>query len=112
MILHRALAELELSTGGADIAGFLPNGTSIHIRDQYRFESEILPIFFPKMKSFASFQRQLNLYDFQRTSDGSRHPDRGSYRHPLFVREFPALSEQMKRTKTKGVKSSNKSGDI
>jgi hypothetical protein len=110
MILQRTLAELDFSAGGAGIAGFLPNGKSFQVWNQHRFEGEILPIFFPRMKSFASFQRQLNLYNFQRVNGGSRSFDRGSYHHALFLRDFPALSEQMKRTKTKGIKVS-KSGE-
>jgi hypothetical protein len=66
MTLHRALAELELTAGGKNIAGFLADGKAFQVRDQYLLEKKMLPIFFPKMRSFASFQRQLNLYDFQR----------------------------------------------
>lgn len=99
-ILHRALAELELAPGGRDIATFLPNGESFQIRDHCMFEKQILSLFFPKMKSFASFQRQLNLYDFKRV--GGVGADRGSYHHELFVREYPLFSRSMKRRKIKG----------
>lgn len=100
MTLHRALAELELTPGGKNIAFFLPDGKSFQIRNQHLLEKKILPIFFPKMRSFASFQRQLNLYNFQRI--GGAGFDRGSYRHEFFLRDFPAFSSQMKRTKIKG----------
>ena len=100
MVLHRALAELELVGGGRNIATFLPDGRSFYIKNQALFASKILPAFFPKMKSFASFQRQLNLYDFRRV--GGAGPDRGAYRHQLFVRDYPAMSSRMRRTKIKG----------
>ena len=45
--------------------------------------------------------RQLNLYDFQRITEG---PDKGSYYHELFVQGRPILSTMMKRNKIKGVK--------
>ena len=100
MVLHRVLAELELVGGGRSIATFLPDGRSFNIKNQALFASQVLPVFFPKMKGFASFQRQLNLYDFRRIGGGG--PDRGAYRHELFVRDCPAVSCRMKRTKIKG----------
>lgn len=44
-------------------------------------------------------QRQLNLYDFQRITEG---PDKGAYYHELFVQGRPILSTMMKRNKIKG----------
>lgn len=99
MVLHRALAELELLAGGTDIAAFLPHGSSFHIRDQALFEEKVLPCFFPRMKGFPSFQRQLNLYKFQRR--GGAGLDRNSYSHELFVRHQPELSRRMRRTRVK-----------
>ena len=100
MVLHRALAELELVEGGRTIATFLPDGRSFCIKNQARFAKQILPVFFPKMKGFSSFQRQLNLYDFERV--GGAGANRGAYRHKLFVRDQPAMSSGMRRTKNKG----------
>jgi hypothetical protein len=100
MVLHRALADLELAEGGAEIATFLPDGKSFLIRNQFLFENRVLPVFFPKMKSFASFQRQLNLYDFKRV--GGAGVNRGAYHHALFVRDNPDDVRRMKRTKLKG----------
>ncbi|KAI2501379.1 DNA binding protein [Fragilaria crotonensis] len=99
MVLHRALAELELIEGGTDIAAFLPHGRSFQIRDQALFEEKVLPCFFPRMKGFPSFQRQLNLYKFQRR--GGAGLDRNSYSHELFVRHQPELSRRMRRTRVK-----------
>jgi hypothetical protein len=100
MVLHRALAEVELVAGGSDVASFLPSGDAFIVKKQLLFQEQVLPLFFPKMKSFASFQRQLNLYDFKRV--GGAGPDRGAYQHKDFVRAYPTLSSRMKRTKIKG----------
>ena len=100
MVLHRVLAELELIGGDRGIATFLPDGRSFQIKNQALFASTVLPVFFPKMKSFASFQRQLNLYDFRRI--GGAGLDRGAYRHESFVRDYPVISCRMRRIKIKG----------
>jgi hypothetical protein len=99
MILHAALLELE-QTESANVASFLPDGKSFQVKSQFWFEKSVLPAFFPKMKGFASFQRQLNLYDFERVGGGGT--DRGAYQHALFVRDSPSLTIEMKRTKIKG----------
>ncbi|KAI2492993.1 DNA binding protein [Fragilaria crotonensis] len=100
IILHTALQALHLLPGGSDVAAFLPDGRSFCIRDQQKFTDLVLPVFFPKMKGFASLQRQLNLYDFKRV--GGMGPDRGCYRHELFHRDFPGYLVFMKRRKIKG----------
>jgi hypothetical protein len=102
MVLHRALAELELIGVGREIATFLPDGRSFYIKDQALFEKEVLPLFFPNMKNFNSFQRQLNLYDFRRTKGATFY--RGAYSHDLFIRDNPAMSSRMRRTRIKGPK--------
>jgi hypothetical protein len=99
VILHQALLELE-RVGDTSTAAFLPDGKSFSIRNQYLFEKHVLFVFFPKMKGFASFQRQLNLYNFIRI--GGAGIDRGSYRHELFDRDSPSKAAEMKRTKIKG----------
>lgn len=99
-MLHRILLELELVDGGAKIASFLSDGKSFKIWHHFLFEKHVLPIFFPKMKNFASFQRQLNLYDFKRLD--SSYIDRGGYHHALFQRNSPDLATTMIRRKIKG----------
>jgi HSF-type DNA-binding len=47
----------------------------------------------------TSFQRQCNLYGFQRQSTGR---DRGAYYHELFLRGRPDLAKIMVRTRVKG----------
>ena len=102
--LHRLLMDLNLCEGGADIASFLPDGVAFGIHTIDRFETEVMRKYFPRMNKFASFQRQLNLYDFQRISDGLT---RGAYYHPSFKRDFPHLCREMRRTKIKGTASSS-----
>lgn len=101
MKLHRLLADLEQQEDGVKIATFLADGQAFIIKDTFRFEQQTMPTYFPRMKQFASFQRQLNLYDFKRINGSGS--DKGAYRHELFVRAFPELSRAMKRTKIKGV---------
>eukprot|EP00542_Grammatophora_oceanica_P022526 CAMPEP_0194049662 /NCGR_PEP_ID=MMETSP0009_2-20130614/30816_1 /TAXON_ID=210454 /ORGANISM="Grammatophora oceanica, Strain CCMP 410" /LENGTH=396 /DNA_ID=CAMNT_0038695869 /DNA_START=47 /DNA_END=1237 /DNA_ORIENTATION=- len=97
--LHRMLRDLSLQPGGSDIASFLPHGRAFAIHHPKRFVTEVMPLYF-RMSRFSSFQRQLNLYDFKRITEGR---DKGSYYHELFVRGQPALASQMRRTKIKGV---------
>ena len=72
LLLHSTLTELELVTGGRAIATFLPDGCSFCIYNQALFTRQVLPVFFPRMKSYASFQQQLDLYDFERVCWGIR----------------------------------------
>lgn len=99
--LHQILQELERQDGGAAIASFLPHGRAFAIHKPRDFVKTIMPKYF-RMSRFSSFQRQLNLYDFQRiTTEG---PDKGAYYHELFVKDRPSLSTMMKRNKIKGMK--------
>eukprot|EP00522_Entomoneis_paludosa_P017531 CAMPEP_0172453508 /NCGR_PEP_ID=MMETSP1065-20121228/10793_1 /TAXON_ID=265537 /ORGANISM="Amphiprora paludosa, Strain CCMP125" /LENGTH=359 /DNA_ID=CAMNT_0013205691 /DNA_START=172 /DNA_END=1251 /DNA_ORIENTATION=+ len=98
--LHQMLSDLERQDGGTDIASFLPHGRAFAIHKPRDFVKHVMPKYF-RMSRFSSFQRQLNLYDFQRITEG---PDKGSYYHELFVQGRPILSTMMKRNKIKGVK--------
>jgi hypothetical protein len=72
-----------------DVIAWMPHGRSFVIKDKHRFTDEILPRHFGSQNSFASFQRQLNVYGFLRmTKDG---PDRKSYYHERFLRGRPDL---------------------
>lgn len=101
--LHQMLMDLERQEGGRDIASFLPHGRAFAIHKPRDFVKHVMPKYF-RMSRFSSFQRQLNLYDFQRITEG---PDKGSYYHELFVQGRPILSTMMKRNKIKGVKNKN-----
>jgi HSF-type DNA-binding len=52
-----------------------------------------------KQTKLTSFQRQMNLYGFQKVSSGV---DKGCFYHPLFLRGRPDLCRIMLRTKVKG----------
>lgn len=104
MVLLRILGDLE-ATGTSDVASFVAGGDAFLIRSPKVFQDTVLPRYFPRMGSFGSFQRQLNLYDFRRISEG---PHRGAYTHPLFRRHMPMLSKEMKRTKIKGYRNNLK----
>ena len=67
--------------------------------EQFLTESQLR---FFSMSKYASFQRQLNIYGFDRFLDG---PDRGAYFHPLFLRGSPHATDHMVRRKIKGLSS-------
>jgi len=90
--IHQMLRDLE-DQGREDVASFVCDGSAFCIHRHKEFAKEIMPKYF-KMGSYASFQRQLNLYNFTRISEG---PDRGAYHHDLFLQGKPLLSTTMKR---------------
>jgi HSF-type DNA-binding len=57
-----------------------------------------MPFYF-KQSKLPSFQRQLNLYGFQRLTKG---PDKGGYYHELFLRGKIFLAERIRRMRIKG----------
>ena len=66
---------------------------SFKILDQEAFVSKLLKKYFQQTK-FKSFQRQLNLWGFQRTSDGG-------YTHEFFVKGEPSLCQYITRKQSK-----------
>lgn len=96
--LHQMLADLENEDGGTAIASYLPHGRAFVIHNPNEFVKKIMPNYF-RMSRFSSFQRQLNLYEFVRITDG---PDKGAYYHDLFIRGRPILASQIRRNKLKG----------
>ena len=69
------------------------NGKSFIIHNQVAFENEILPLFF-KTGRWKSFQKQLNIYGFERVEWQRR-----TYYHKYFIRKKPSLMNLMKREK-------------
>ncbi|CAJ1932203.1 unnamed protein product [Cylindrotheca closterium] len=69
------------------------------IKDVDAFEQHIMPQYFRSQTKYKSFQRQLNLYEFERVPKG---PFRGSYMHPFFKRGQHELSNRMRLRKIKG----------
>jgi hypothetical protein len=99
--LHRMLQDVERE-GLGYIVSWHPDGRSFRVQFHDQFVARVLPGYFSQTK-YRSFQRQLNHYSFKRITKG---PLEGSYHHPYFVRDNPALCEGMRREKKDGKKSS------
>jgi hypothetical protein len=94
--LHRILKDAE-KDGNEAIISFYPDGRSFGVHNSKRFLKEIMPRYFNTAR-YPSFQRQLNLYGFNKCSVGK--DNRGFY-HEFFVKDQPHLCERIKRKKQK-----------
>jgi hypothetical protein len=94
--LHEMLEGVE-ADGNSHIISWQPHGRCFVVHKPELFKT-ILPHYF-KLSKIASFQRQLNLYGFQRITRG---PDKGGYYNELFLRNRPFLSHRIQRVKVKG----------
>jgi hypothetical protein len=94
--LHEMLERVE-EDGNSHIISWQPHGRCFVVHKPELFKT-ILPYYF-KLSKIASFQRQLNLYGFQRITRG---PDKGGYYHELFLRNRAFLSHRIQRVKVKG----------
>ncbi|CAK66535.1 unnamed protein product (macronuclear) [Paramecium tetraurelia] len=72
-----------------DIVSWNDNGDGFQVKDINIFQNDILPNYF-KHSNFASFVRQLNMYDFHKT-------EKNSFKHKLFKRNQKELLPQIKR---------------
>ena len=81
------------------VVSWQPHGRCFVIHDPQAFKQVLLPRYFPKLSKVTSFQRQLNLYGFQRITQGL---DKGSYYHECFLRGKPYLAYEIQRIKVKG----------
>ena len=88
----RRLMEI-LETEDSTIINWDENGRSFQVLDSERFSKDVLPKYF-RHRKLTSFQRQLNLYGFQRVHVG---PLGGAYYHPLFRKDAPANCDNIKR---------------
>lgn len=85
----------------SNIISWMPHGRCFRLHNPHEFLKRIMPHHFKQTK-LTSFQRQLNLYGFNRiTSPG---PDRGGYYHELFLRGKSSLAASMVRCRIKGAK--------
>jgi len=96
--LHAMLEAVE-QEGLEHVVSWQPHGRCFVVRDPKAFVP-ILDKYF-KVTKIASFQRQLNLYGFQRITKGR---DRGGYYHELFLRGKVFLVQNIHRVKVKGTK--------
>lgn len=97
MKLHEMLKSSE-EDGHGHIISWQPHGRCFVVHKSAEFVHLLLPRYF-KLSKVASFQRQLNLYGFQRLTHGT---DRGGYYHELFLRSKPFLAQGIQRIKVKG----------
>lgn len=94
--LHEMLDAIAVD-GYEHIISWQPHGRCFVIHKPKEFV-DLLPRYF-KLSKLASFQRQLNLYGFQRLTRGR---DRGGYYHELFLRNKVFLAHSIQRIKVKG----------
>ncbi|CAB9505248.1 Heat stress transcription factor [Seminavis robusta] len=90
--LYRMLFEVE-KNGQEDIVSFFPHGKAFIVHDPKRFVEEIMPRYFSTSR-MSSFQRQLNLYGFQRIDDG---PEKGGFVHQYFQKGQRSLCNKIRR---------------
>jgi hypothetical protein len=94
--LHEML-DAVAADGLEDVVSWQPHGRCFVVHKPKEFV-EMLPHYF-KLSKLASFQRQLNLYGFQRLTRGR---DRGGYYNELFLRDRVFLAHSIQRIKVKG----------
>lgn len=99
MKLYSVLERVE-ADGLSHIVSWQPHGRCFCIHKPKEFTDIVLPTYLRQGK-LTSFQRQLNLYGYQRLTRGK---DAGGYYHELFLRGKINLTKRMKRTKIKGTK--------
>jgi hypothetical protein len=96
MKLH-AMLDGVLREGLEEWCSWQPHGRAFVVHKPKEFVT-LLPKYF-KLTKLASFQRQLNLYGFNRLTRGK---DRGAYYHEMFLRGKPFLAHHIQRVKVKG----------
>ncbi|KAG7354732.1 HSF-type DNA-binding protein [Nitzschia inconspicua] len=89
--LHTMLEEVE-SSNQQQIVSWQLDGTCFQVFRPEEFVQQIMPHYFHQTQ-YRSFQRMLNLYEFQKVSSGKY---RGSYSHPMFNRNDRELCLQMR----------------
>ena len=94
--LYEMINEID-NQGFAEVVSWQPHGRCFKVHDVSTFKVLLQSYF--KLSKLASFQRQLNLYGFQRLTVGL---DKGSYYHELFLRSRPDLVRRIDRVKVKG----------
>jgi len=89
--LHDMLVYCERQ-GLGSIVSWIRGGLAFTVYDPEKLVS-LLPVFFGQTK-YRSFQRQLNMWHFERILDG---PDKGSFFHPYFQKANKKLCSRMSR---------------
>ena len=78
--------------GLESIISWVRNGRALMVHNPEKLV-ELLPLFFSQTK-YRSFQRQLNMWHFERVLDG---PDKGAFIHPYFIKGNKPLCAYMSR---------------
>lgn len=91
--LREMLDECE-NEGKSDIVSWLPDGKAFKVHNVSVFVSTILPSYFKQTK-YKSFQRQLNLWGFERITRAGT--EKGAYFHQKFLKSQPDLCRFLKR---------------
>jgi hypothetical protein len=88
------------SNGNEDIVSWQPHGKAFRVHKPQDFAKLIMPHYF-KQSQYKSFQRQLNIYGFNRINKkGTR--DMGAYYHEEFIRGEKNQSLKIVRQEIKG----------
>lgn len=96
--LHEMLDLVEKRGDDDEIVSWLPGGKSFRVHMPDLFVENIMKLFFNQTK-YKSFQRQLNLWGFERNT--SECAEKGAYYHSLFIRGRRDLCQEMARQKVK-----------
>ena len=99
--LHQVLSDAE-NNGEDAVISWLPDGKAFCIHNRERFLATIMKTYFSQTK-FKSFQRQMNLWGFQKVPKAERR-QKDSYFHRYFVKGQPDLCRKMIRQRIKGSK--------
>jgi hypothetical protein len=91
--LHEMLKECD-NEGKGNVVSWLPNGKAFKVHKVSDFVGNILPSYFKQTK-YKSFQRQLNLWGFERITRNG--PEKGAYFHKQFLRDQPSLCRYLSR---------------
>ena len=95
--LHAMLDKIE-ADGLAHVVSWQPHGRCFVVHKPKEFVHDVMPHYFKQTK-MTSFQRQLNLYGFNRMTGGL---DKGGYYHELFLRGKVGLAYDIQRKRVKG----------
>lgn len=96
--LHSMLDKIE-ADGLAHVVSWQPHGRCFVVHKTKEF-MKLMPKYFNQSK-IASFQRQLNLYGFNRLTSGI---DKGGYYHELFLKGKVSLAYDIHRMRVKGTR--------
>jgi hypothetical protein len=92
-----------LDNGYDSIVSWLPDDNSFKVHNTQIFITLVMSQYFKQTK-YKSFQRQLNMWGFERILSG---PGKGGYKHTNFVRGKSSLCRHMQRRKIKRPSSSS-----